>query len=133
MGWEQSTSTEKYWSVCFKWGFIPYPCQKTHTVTRWCADYDWATTTGFLFFCSTEGCIDGQLYRWRKGFCFFSGRGSITTGAGRVCLGNRPDALGPCSADDNPEVVERGRVRDTSSTGGVIETKSSSRPPNQRR
>lgn len=67
---EQRTWTETYWSYCWKW-YIPtgYPCRKHRTVTRWCCDFEWIKETRWGFYCTLEGCADGQRYTWGA-FCY---------------------------------------------------------------
>jgi hypothetical protein len=96
MAWEQVTVTESYWTVCWKWGFIPYPCKKTRTVTKSCADFEWTNTTGYFLYCVTEGCMEGELYRWSGGCIGF---GTTHGFGGTECFKDRPESVGPCPPD----------------------------------
>jgi hypothetical protein len=60
------TFTATHWGVCWKWGFIPYPCKKTTQETRnqydfhpWRRRFSWS-----LFRNSYQGCCDGALFGW---------------------------------------------------------------------
>lgn len=65
--WE--TYEESYWTVCWKWGFIPYPCKKYRVVRRWCCNFTWIKEIRLGFFCILEGCAGGRRYKWTA-FCF---------------------------------------------------------------
>lgn len=54
------------WGVCWKWGFIPYPCRKTRTVTRYRYDFNpWRTRFSWSpFRRKYQGCCNGLLYEW---------------------------------------------------------------------
>lgn len=54
------------WGVCWKWGFIPYPCRKTRTVTRYQYDFNpWRTRFSWSpFRRKYQGCCNGLLYEW---------------------------------------------------------------------
>jgi hypothetical protein len=109
MAWQQETFTESYWSVCWKWGFIPYPCRKTRTVTKWCAYFDWVTTRGFVFWCSHEGCMEGQLYYW-SGSCLAT-PGTFYSRGVNACFWNRLEPAGNCPPDPfGSDFVERRRL-----------------------
>lgn len=63
--------TERYWSVCFKWGFIPYPCRKTRTTAKYRYDFlPWRSRITWPFRCKYEGCCGSSLYTWSY-WCFF--------------------------------------------------------------
>ncbi len=55
----------RYWSTCWKWGFIPYPCRKSKTVTKYKYDFS-ATRTRITwpFRCRWQGCCGTYLYEW---------------------------------------------------------------------
>ena len=55
-----------HWGVCWKWGFIPYPCQKTTTETRCQYDFrPWRTRFSWSpFRRSYEGCCGDLLFAW---------------------------------------------------------------------
>jgi hypothetical protein len=60
---------ERYWTVCWKWRFIPYPCRKIRSVRRWCCEFEWIKETRYGLYCSLEGCSGGRRYTWGA-FCF---------------------------------------------------------------
>jgi hypothetical protein len=62
----RETVTVSYWSVCWKWGFIPYPCKKTKTEVRYQYDFlPWRTRFSWSpFRRSYEGCCNGALFGW---------------------------------------------------------------------
>ena len=62
----RETITVSYWSVCWKWGFIPYPCKKTKTEVRYQYDFlPWRTRFSWSpFRRSYEGCCNGALFGW---------------------------------------------------------------------
>ncbi|MFK7923079.1 MAG: hypothetical protein AB8H47_14040 [Bacteroidia bacterium] len=57
----------RVWKVCWKWGFIPYPCRKIET--RWCYEFSKLTETGYGFICKLVGCESNIQYKWWA-FCF---------------------------------------------------------------
>jgi hypothetical protein len=64
---ERVEVTETYWSVCWKW-FVPYPCKKSRTVTRFRYDFlPWRSRITWPFRCKYEGCCGAFLYRWSYG------------------------------------------------------------------
>lgn len=61
---ERVEVTERYWSWCSKW-YVPYPCRKTRTVTKYRYDFiPTRTRVSWPFHCSWEGCCGGSLYKW---------------------------------------------------------------------
>ena len=87
------TFDESYWTVCWKWIF-PYPCKKYRRVTRWCCNFTWIKETRWFFFCTLEGCADGQLYKWTGG-CFGL-LGSETYFNIRKCFNSAKTPVGRC-------------------------------------
>ena len=65
----QETYEESYWTVCYAFGFLPYPCKKKRTVTKWCYQFETLKQTGLGAACQYEGCEQGILYSWWT-FCF---------------------------------------------------------------
>lgn len=63
---QRETITVSYWSVCWKWGFIPYPCKKTKTEVKYHYDFlPWRTRFSWApFRRSYEGCCNGSLFAW---------------------------------------------------------------------
>jgi len=62
----RETITVTSWGVCWKWGFIPYPCKHTTQETRYQYDFrPWRTRfSWFPFRRSYEGCCGGALFAW---------------------------------------------------------------------
>ncbi len=62
----RETITVRYWGVCWKWGFIPYPCRKTKTEVKYRYDFlPWRTRFSWSpFRRSYEGCCNGTLFGW---------------------------------------------------------------------
>ena len=62
----RETITVRYWGVCWKWGFIPYPCKKTKTEVKYHYDFlPWRTRFSWSpFRRSYEGCCNGTLFGW---------------------------------------------------------------------
>jgi len=61
---EKAEVTERYWSVCWKW-FVPYPCRKSRTVTKFKYDFfPTRTRVTWPFRCRYEGCCGASLYSW---------------------------------------------------------------------
>lgn len=57
--------TESYWTICLKWGFIPYFCKKTRTTTKYRYDFlPWRSRITWPFHCKYEGCCGSTLYSW---------------------------------------------------------------------
>ena len=61
----RQTVTVTHLGWCWKW-FIPYPCNKTTTETRYQYDFrPWRTRfSWFPFRKSYEGCCGGLLFAW---------------------------------------------------------------------
>jgi hypothetical protein len=56
---------ERYWTVCYGWGFFPYPCRRYRDVTRWCCLMDWIKRPSGWGRGTYRGCANGVLYTWR--------------------------------------------------------------------
>jgi len=56
--------TEKYWTVCTKWG-VPYPCRKSRTVVWWCYSFSIWRETYFFNFVTNTACEDDKEYTWK--------------------------------------------------------------------
>jgi hypothetical protein len=67
MAWEPSRYTK--WGVCWKWGFIPYPCRKTYD--GFCCTGT-AKQTCYGFVASVWFCCNGKEHHYWKG-CFGAG------------------------------------------------------------
>ena len=90
---EQITTTESYWTVCWKWIF-PYPCKKVRTVTKWCYNFRWVREYRWGFFCYLEGCENGVRYTWYA-FCF-NLFGTETYYNIYMCFNNQKQRNGSC-------------------------------------
>ena len=84
--------TVRYWTVCWKWGFIPYPCRKTRT--EWCYQFRWLIEYRYSFFCYLIGCENGIRYCWYA-FCF-NVFGKATFFDIRKCFKNKRSTCGDC-------------------------------------
>lgn len=62
---QQREVAETYWSVCWKWIF-PYPCRKTHIVTRWCYDFSFLHVSYRVFRSVYRGCELNIIYQWSR-------------------------------------------------------------------
>lgn len=80
------------WRVCWKWGFIPYPCEKTWTCH--CYQFQWVKLLKFGVFCKATGCEDGVEYSWWE-WCL--GVGSKTVYNVEACYKNQRSVTGRCS------------------------------------
>ena len=57
---------ETYWSTCWKWGFIPYPCRKSRRVMRWHYHFSYLIVSYRGVRSSYDGCENNLRYRWSK-------------------------------------------------------------------
>jgi hypothetical protein len=106
MGEFLETRTVNYWSICFKWYVIPYPCRKKKEVEIWCYEFEWIRQAGkFLLWVTYEGCEDGLLYRWRR-FQIGGGGGVIGNPPFQECFQGKKDDKGSCPVGDFDEVIE---------------------------
>jgi hypothetical protein len=90
---ETQEVVETYWTICWKWIF-PYPCKKSRTVRKWCCTFSWVKESRWGFFCTLEGCADGQLYKWTA-FCFGLFGSQVYYDIFR-CFGSELTSSGPC-------------------------------------
>src|SRR5437867_1659182 len=59
----QLTEPHSVW--CLKWGFLPWRCTETRTVTKYRYDFlPWRSNLSWPFHCSYEGCCGTRLYKW---------------------------------------------------------------------
>ena len=116
MPWE--SQRVRYWTVCWLWGFIPYPCRKRKTV--YCCTGRWKQRC-YLFFGEQWLCCNGREYHYWVP-CF--GIGDIVSGSERVCRDEIPDATDGCTiVGDAPPGSGRGEYGLTAvnvSSGGVL-------------
>jgi hypothetical protein len=89
---QMKTYEETYWTTCWWWIF-PYPCKRSHVVTKWCCDFKWVKVTKLFFVGFFKGCEGGQLYMW-VGFAFGLGTTSSTTV--HMCFNNPLTPVGTC-------------------------------------
>ena len=63
---QKETVTIRYWGICWKWGFIPYPCRKTNQVTRYRYDFNhWRTRYSYSpILRKYEACCGAMDYIW---------------------------------------------------------------------
>ncbi len=69
--WVESTTTETYWTTCYTRFGIPYPCQRTRTVTvrKFC--YHFTHMEGFCvgLRARATACEGSDKYQWWE-WCF---------------------------------------------------------------
>ena len=130
----QEQITETYWGWCSKW-YIPYPCRKTRTVTKWCYDFSYLTVDYHYIYTNYVGCEFNQLYSWRK--WELSGSGDqFTLYYVTRCYDSLKQSTGPCSPDlaltelrrvlgDDFEKVLSGEVQFGESRAGATQEASS--------
>ena len=94
----QEQVTERYWTWCSKW-YVPYPCRKTRTVTKWCYDFSYLTVDYHYVYTNYVGCELNALYSWRKWELNGSGD-SFTLYFVTRCFDNLKTSSGPCSPQD---------------------------------
>jgi hypothetical protein len=85
------------WVWCLKWGFIPWRCKKTVTVTRYHYVFlPWRTV--FAFFQNKyNGCCGNTLYEWSTGFAFFgTGNGPWVFEQADLYLESTATSIGDC-------------------------------------
>jgi hypothetical protein len=93
---EQRQIDETYWGVCWKWGFIPYPCRKHRIVTRWCYDFSYLVVSYRYIYTNYRGCELNILYAWRKWELTFRSE-DFTLYFYTKCFETQLDAKGSCS------------------------------------
>ncbi|MFE9692265.1 hypothetical protein [Micromonospora sp. NPDC005806] len=93
----QRQITETYWSVCW-WGFVPYPCRKTRTVTKWCYDFSYFTYDYHYVYTNYRGCEYNNLYSWRQWELSLSS-GASTLYFVTKCYDTQRPRTGPCTPD----------------------------------
>jgi hypothetical protein len=94
----QQSVYEDYWTICW-WFIFPYPCQKTHQVSRWCCTFQWVKEYRWFLWIWNEACSDGTLYRWSGPGLGF---GSYTYYDQFMCFGRAMEPAGSCGADFGP-------------------------------
>jgi hypothetical protein len=100
MGELVETKTVTYWTACFKWKVIPYPCRKKKEVEIWCYEFDWIKRAGkFLLRVTYQGCEAGVLHEWKV---FAIGSGGEEPEAGQPpfsrCFQGKRKEVGSCPA-----------------------------------
>jgi hypothetical protein len=93
----QQEVVEHYWGWCSKW-YVPYPCRKTRTVTKWCYDFSYLTVDYHYVYTNYVGCELNKLYSWRAFELTFSG-GAFTLYFVTKCYNSLKPSTGPCSPD----------------------------------
>jgi hypothetical protein len=93
----QQQVIERYWGWCSKW-YVPYPCRKSRTVTKWCYDFSYLTVDYHYVYTNYVGCELNQLYAWRQWEPNFSG-GAFTLYFVTRCFDNLKTSTGPCSPE----------------------------------
>lgn len=94
----QEQIVERYWGVCWAW-YVPYPCRKSRTVTKWCYDFSYLTVDYHYVYTNYVGCELNRLYRWRTWEPSLKG-GAFTLYFVTKCYGSlRPDK-GSCTPEN---------------------------------
>lgn len=83
--------TVSYWTTCWKWGFIPYPCKKTRM--EWCYYFDSVHVYHWFLYCSYDACENGIKYKW-SGVCL--GFGSSWVYNITKCFKSKLNESGKC-------------------------------------
>ncbi len=83
--------TYSYWTVCWKWGFIPYPCKKSRT--GWCYIFQSVHVNHWVFYCTYDACENGIRYKWSGGCLGF---GSSTVYNVTKCFKDKLSEAGKC-------------------------------------
>lgn len=88
---------ERYWTVCTKkvWGVpIPYPCRKTHEVTKYCYDFSFVHENSKALITRFWGCCDNREYKWTR---FSLGWFDVYFPNKRICFSKPLDSVGGCT------------------------------------
>jgi len=114
-GESQCNFEVSYTGVCWKWGWLPYPCTKTKTVTRWCYKDMQVKEYSWLVYCKAVGCERDGTEREDSSWCFnmFGTRECYMTGCfdvrwkatGKTCSYSPPYSnpmWPPCGASTSP-------------------------------
>src|SRR5262249_42596642 len=103
---EQISVTE--WGICWKWGFIPYPCKKTSIKTRYHYVFNPYRTRFGFFQNKYQGCCGFYLYEWSEGFAIFgTGNGPWVYETLDKYLDSTATSIGDCPFNPPPPVIER--------------------------
>jgi len=94
----QQEIIESYWTVCWKW-IIPYPCEKSKTVTKWCYDFSFLNVSYRFFYTNYWGCEGTKLYFWRSWKPTFKIE-DFTLYFYTKCFKNLLKEKGPCGPTD---------------------------------
>lgn len=93
---QQKQVEETYWTVCWGWGFAPYPCKKTKVVTKWFYRFSWYKEVQYLFYADITACENGIEYNWSGATL---GIGSNTTYNVEASYDSPRPVSGKCSDD----------------------------------
>jgi hypothetical protein len=93
----QEQVVEHYWGWCSKF-YVPYPCRKTRTVTKWCYDFSYLTVDYHYVYTNYVGCELNHLYVWRDWELSLSGD-NFTLYFVTKCYDSLRPAKGPCSPE----------------------------------
>jgi hypothetical protein len=100
MPWK--AGSQRYWTVCRKWGVIPYPCRKTRTV--YCCTGRWKQRCYVLYGEHWICCNRSEYHYWAP--CF--GLGDTISERETVCRTSIPSESRdgcPTTGDDAPPGV----------------------------
>ncbi len=91
---EKDVQERKYW-WCPKWYWPFAVCSGIRTVHKWCYNFAWIKSTGYLFATYYEACEDGVLHTWLEPF---GGVGSSPAKRifGEMCFNSSRSRAGRC-------------------------------------
>ncbi len=90
--------TESYWKTCWKWGWLPYPCKRYRTVTKYCYQFSSVGDHCAVGLETHYGCENGTQYKWRDACLgwFHNYRGRTT-----ICFNEQLEADGSCKEGES--------------------------------
>ena len=101
----QEQVVERYWGWCSKW-YVPYPCRKSRTVTKWCYDFSYLTVDYHYVYTNYVGCELNQLYPWRQ-WEFSGSGGAFNLYLVTKCFNDLKESSGACSPGDAVAYLKR--------------------------
>jgi hypothetical protein len=101
----QEQVVEHYWGWCSKW-YVPYPCRKTRTVTKWCYDFSYLTVEYHYVYTNYVGCELNSLYPWRT-FQLNGSGDSFTLYFVTRCFDSLKTSSGSCSPQNAVAQLKR--------------------------
>lgn len=104
MPWEPQEV--RVWAVCWKWGFIPYPCRKI--VTKYCCTGNWRWRVLGAVARENYFCCDGKQSKWWDVTFFFGLPQWHLVQNVQKCRNSVPDQIDGCPdfVDEFPDLPE---------------------------